>query len=67
MTTRPSSPFESLGGRKFIFAMWVTVAATALIAFDKISDGVYSTIIIAALGGYLVGNVAQKQVLKDSE
>ena len=46
--------------RKFILAMATLCASTALMAFDKLEDGVYATIIVATVGAYLTANVTQK-------
>lgn len=46
--------------RKFILAMAILCASTALMAFDKLEDGVYATIIVATVGAYLTANVTQK-------
>jgi hypothetical protein len=50
--------------RKFILAALSLVSATGLVAFGLIADGVYSAVVIATVGAYITGNVAQKAVLK---
>lgn len=52
------------GSRKFILAILTLVFSTALVAAGLISDGVYSTIVIAAVAAYITGNVAQKKLDK---
>lgn len=47
--------------RKFILAVLVVLAASALVYLSKIGDGVYSTIIVAVVGGYFAANVLQKK------
>lgn len=51
--------------RKFLLAL-LTLATTTLLVWNKhISDGVFSAVVIATVGAYIVGNVAQKQIEKD--
>jgi hypothetical protein len=50
--------------RKFILAALTLLSATGLVAFGLIADGVYSAVVIATVGAYITGNVAQKAVLK---
>ena len=52
------------GSRKFILAVAVLLSTTGLVAFGSISDGVFSAVIIATVGAYIAGNVAQKGVEK---
>lgn len=51
---------DSIGGRKFAISILAVLCTAVLMWFGKISDGVYSTIMIAALGVYVAGNVTQK-------
>jgi len=53
-----------VGGRKFLLSFLSLVSATALTYFGNISDGVYSAVVIATIGAYITGNVAQKSALK---
>ena len=53
MTTRYAS-------RKFILALMALCSATALVLQGAIADGVYSAVVIATVGAYIAGNVAQK-------
>ena len=53
--------------RKFILAMTAVLTSTFLVWFAKISDGVYSAVMLATLGAYLTANVMQKQVEKTAE
>lgn len=50
--------------RKFLLAMSSLASATWLTAAGHISDGVYSAVVIAAIGAYTTGNVAQRAVEK---
>ena len=51
---------NTVGGRKFLISLVSIVATATLMWFGKIDDGVYSTVIIAAMGAYIAGNVTQK-------
>lgn len=46
--------------RKFLLALLALLSATGLVYFGKIADGVYSAVVIATVGAYIAGNVAQK-------
>ena len=46
--------------RKFIVAMAAIASASWLVYTGHIADGVYSAVVIAAVGGYLAANVTQK-------
>lgn len=50
--------------RKFLLAFSVIASATGLVAFKLIDGGVYSAVVIAAMGGYFAANVSQKAVEK---
>lgn len=52
---------ESIGGRKFVMTLGCGVATTALTWFSKIDGNTYSLVIIATVGAYIAGNVAQKR------
>lgn len=52
------------GYRKFFIALASVLSASTLVAFQLISDGVYSTVMLAVVGGFLASNVAQKAVAK---
>jgi len=45
--------------RKYILALLSLASATGLVAFEKISDGVYSAVVIATVGAYILGNVME--------
>lgn len=51
--------------RKFILAMLTLTSATWLVYSGHIADGVYSAVVIATVGAYIAGNVAQKATAKD--
>lgn len=51
--------------RKFLLALATLASATSLVATSNISDGVYSAVVIATVGAYIAGNVAQKVAVKN--
>jgi hypothetical protein len=48
--------------RKFILATLSLLAASVLVWYGRISDGVFSSVVIAAVGAYMAANVGQKAV-----
>lgn len=50
--------------RKFILALLALASSTFLVYTSSISDGVYSSIVIATVGAYITGNVMQKKIEK---
>jgi hypothetical protein len=50
--------------RKFILSLLTLASATWLVYAGHIADGVYSAVVIATVGAYIVGNVAQKAATK---
>jgi hypothetical protein len=50
----------SFTSRKFVLAMSAVASATWLVYAGHIADGVYSAVVIATVGAYITGNVAQK-------
>ena len=55
---------KAYASRKFLLSFATVASATALVYLGAIADGVYSAVVIAAVGGYLTANVAQKAVVK---
>lgn len=51
--------------RKFVVAMSAIASASWLVYSGHIADGVYSAVVIAAVGGYLAANVTQKATAKE--
>ena len=50
--------------RKFLLALATLLSCVVLVWFERISDGVFSAVVIATVGAYLTANVAQKSVEK---
>ncbi len=50
----------SFASRKFLASILSLVSASTLCWYGRISDGVYSAVVIATVGAYLTANVAQK-------
>jgi hypothetical protein len=57
---------KHLASRKFLLALATVASATWLVASGHIADGVYSAVVIAAVGGYLAANVTQKATAKET-
>lgn len=55
---------KQLLSRKFIAAMSALASAHYLVATKLIADGVYSAVVIAAVGAYLAANVTQRAMSK---
>ena len=55
---------KHLASRKFLIALIAMASATWLVASGRIADGVYSAVVIAAIGGYFAANVTQKATEK---
>ena len=53
--------------RKFAVAMAAIASASWLVYAGHIADGVYSAVVIAAVGGYLAANVTQRAAVKPSQ
>ena len=56
---------KHLASRKFLLALATVASATWLVASGHIADGVYSAVVIAAVGGYLAANVTQRATAKE--
>lgn len=55
-----------LASRKFLLAVLTVLSASWLVYTGHIADGVYSAVVIAAVGGYLTANVTQRATQKDA-
>lgn len=60
-------PLQKVGGRKFVASLLSLASATALVAFGRIDDGVYSAVVIATVAAYIAGNVTQKATAKQAQ
>lgn len=52
-----------MGYRKFAVTIFTILCATVLCYIGKVTDGVYSGIIIAVVGGYFTSNVIKGKTL----
>jgi uncharacterized membrane protein len=50
--------------RKFLLSLFTVAVSTALVWLEHISDGVFSAVVIATVGGYFTANVTQKATSK---
>ena len=57
---------KHLASRKFLLALATVASANWLVASGHIADGVYSAVVIAAVGGYLTANVTQRATAKET-
>jgi hypothetical protein len=51
---------ERFGGRRFMLTVATQVSVTALVWFGKISDDVFSVLVLGTVGAYIAGNTVQK-------
>lgn len=51
---------QTIGGRRFLLTVAAQVSANVLVWADKISDNVYSVVVLATVGAYIAGNTVQK-------
>lgn len=56
-----------LMSKKFALSCLSVLSCSVALGFGWIESGVYSTVMIATVGGYLAANVAQKGVVKDAK
>lgn len=52
--------FERWGGRRFLLTVATQVSVTVLVWFGKISDDVFSVLILGTVAAYITGNTVQK-------
>lgn len=67
MSEATKDRLRALLSRKFLLAVFAIASATTLIAFELVSEGVYSTIVLASLGVFTGGNVLQKTAGKETK
>ena len=53
--------------RKFILAVLALVSATVLVWFGRIDGGVFSAVVIAAVGAYMTANWASEKDKADKK
>lgn len=51
---------DTLGGRKFILTVAAQVSCNVLVWAGKISDDVYSVVVLATVASYITGNVVAR-------
>lgn len=51
---------DQAGGRKFTLTAYTTIAATALLVGEYITEGAWQMVVLAALGIYGTANVSQR-------
>ena len=55
---------NALGGRKAAMTWFILVSATAGFGFGTLTESGYITIVTLVFGGYVIGNITNKKVLK---
>lgn len=53
---------DTLGGRKFLMTLLAQASCNVLVWAGKISDDVYSVVVLATVAAYVAGNVTQRQI-----
>lgn len=53
---------DTLGGRRFLLTVAAQVSCNVLVWWGKISDDVYSVVILATVAAYITGNVVQRKI-----
>ena len=53
---------DMLGGRRFLLTVAAQLSCNVLVWFGKISDDVYSVVILATVAAYITGNVMQRRI-----
>lgn len=53
-------PLEALGGRRFLLAVLACVVSSTLLAFGKLSDGGYVTIMLASVCAFIGAGTFQR-------
>jgi len=53
---------DMLGGRRFLLTVAAQASCNVLVWFGKISDDVYSVVILATVAAYITGNVMQRRI-----
>jgi hypothetical protein len=58
---------DTLGGRRFLLTVAAQVSSNVLVWAGKISDDVYSVVILATVAAYIAGNVTQRKIESAAE
>jgi hypothetical protein len=58
---------DTLGGRRFLLTVAAQVSCNVLVWWGKISDDVYSVVVLATVASYITGNVMQRKIESKSE
>jgi hypothetical protein len=58
---------ETFGGRRFLLTVAAQVSCNVLVWWGKISDDVYSVVILATVAAYITGNVVQRKIESAAE
>ena len=58
---------DQMGGRRFVLTVASGIGTFALTWAGKIAGDVYSTVTIATVAAYIVGNVAQRGIEKAAD
>lgn len=53
---------DTLGGRRFLLTVAAQLSCNVLVWWGKISDDVYSVVILATVAAYITGNVVQRKI-----
>ena len=53
---------DAIGGRRFLLTVAAQLSCNVLVWFGKISDDVYSVVILATVAAYITGNVMQRRI-----
>ena len=64
ITSQTDKQLARYTSRKFVLAILAVLSSTVLVWQAKISDGVYSSVMIAIIAAYYTANVTQKKVEK---
>ena len=58
--TRAASPYDRIGGRRFLLVLICALSYTALLVGGYLDPASYVTLQMMTVGAYIAGNVAQK-------
>ena len=60
------NPLQRLGGRKFVLCLLATLLNAMLLVNGYITPLIFRDLMIAVTGGYILGNVGQKALTKET-